>query len=144
MALNELVLDTITALDAHFEPVPGMSGHPGDVDGDGDTDLEDFGALKDHFGAGTTQSKGDFDADEDVDLEDFNILKENFGTSASHSSAVPEPSGFMITLVGTLFFLAVHFIRVSRSTFRDVVRSRCSASWTARRRGPATPGRATL
>jgi len=55
---------------------------PGDADGDGDVDLDDFAALKQHFGtaAGATAAEGDFDGDGDVDLDDFAILKQNFGT----------------------------------------------------------------
>ncbi|MFW6155140.1 MAG: hypothetical protein ACOC95_07990 [Planctomycetota bacterium] len=55
---------------------------PGDADGDGDVDLDDFVILKTNFGtpAGATQGEGDFDGDGDVDLDDFVILKTNFGT----------------------------------------------------------------
>jgi len=56
---------------------------PGDADGDGDVDLDDFAALKVHFGAddGATWADGDFDGDGDVDLDDFAILKQNFGAT---------------------------------------------------------------
>ena len=56
-------------------------GTPGDADGDGDVDLDDFNILKGNFGmtAGATTAQGDFDGDGDVDLDDFNILKGNFG-----------------------------------------------------------------
>ncbi|NLF31432.1 MAG: hypothetical protein GX591_11180 [Planctomycetes bacterium] len=60
------------------------ASQPGDADGDGDVDLDDFAALKNHFGtaAGATTAQGDFDGDGDVDLDDFAILKNNFGATA--------------------------------------------------------------
>ncbi|MFW6153667.1 MAG: right-handed parallel beta-helix repeat-containing protein [Planctomycetota bacterium] len=56
---------------------------PGDCDGDGDVDLDDFVILKSNFGrtgviAGAAE--GDLDGDGDVDLDDFAILKQNFGS----------------------------------------------------------------
>ncbi|NLF30486.1 MAG: hypothetical protein GX591_06325 [Planctomycetes bacterium] len=56
--------------------------NPGDADGDGDVDLDDFVILKNNFGtAGATYAQGDFDLDGDVDLDDFVLLKNNFGTT---------------------------------------------------------------
>ncbi len=56
---------------------------PGDADGDGDVDLDDFAILKRNFGTseGADCSMGDFDEDGDVDLDDFALLKTNFGTT---------------------------------------------------------------
>ena len=56
---------------------------PGDADGDGDVDLDDFAILKSNFGmsSGATWEKGDFDGEGDVDLDDFVILKYNFGAT---------------------------------------------------------------
>ncbi len=59
------------------------AGTPGDADGDGDVDLDDFAILKTNFGrTGATAgaAEGDFDTDGDVDLDDFAILKTHFGT----------------------------------------------------------------
>ncbi|NLF33020.1 MAG: hypothetical protein GX591_19310 [Planctomycetes bacterium] len=57
--------------------------NPGDADGDGDVDLDDFVILKNNFGTatGATCAEGDFDADGDVDLDDFVLLKNNFGAT---------------------------------------------------------------
>ncbi len=57
--------------------------NPGDADGDGDVDLDDFAILKVNFGTseGADCSMGDFDGDGDVDLDDFALLKTNFGTT---------------------------------------------------------------
>jgi hypothetical protein len=55
---------------------------PGDADGDGDVDLDDFVILKSNFGANPLiDDRADFDDDGDVDLDDFVILKSNFGTA---------------------------------------------------------------
>ena len=53
----------------------------GDIDLDGDVDLDDFVILKLNFGTGTTWGTGDLDGDGDVDLDDFVILKLNFGST---------------------------------------------------------------
>ncbi|MFW6154462.1 MAG: hypothetical protein ACOC95_04515 [Planctomycetota bacterium] len=57
--------------------------NPGDADGDGDVDLDDFVLLKSNFGTseGATCGMGDFDGDGDVDLDDFVMLKSNFGAT---------------------------------------------------------------
>jgi len=57
----------------HEEPLPG------DLDDDGDVDLDDFVILKNAFGV---SDAGDCDGDSDTDLDDFVILKNNFGTTA--------------------------------------------------------------
>ncbi|NLF30143.1 MAG: hypothetical protein GX591_04550 [Planctomycetes bacterium] len=61
-----------------YAAVPAV---PGDADGDGDVDLDDFVILKQTFGASPlTDTRADFDGDGDVDLDDFVILKGNFGS----------------------------------------------------------------
>ncbi|MFW6153842.1 MAG: right-handed parallel beta-helix repeat-containing protein [Planctomycetota bacterium] len=53
----------------------------GDATLDGRVDLDDFVALKTHFGAADAGwADGDFDGDADVDLDDFVLLKSHFGT----------------------------------------------------------------
>jgi len=58
-------------------PPEDEPGTPGDLDGDGDVDLDDFAILKLSFGI---DDGGDCDGDGDTDLDDFAILKQNFGT----------------------------------------------------------------
>lgn len=69
---------------------------PGDSNLDGDVDLEDFSALKAHFGAGRLLSEGDFDLDRDVDIVDFEILKGTFGAK----TAAPEPAAWLLAISG--------------------------------------------
>ena len=59
---------------------PISATQPGDADGDGDVDLDDFVILKTNFGVSPLgDDRADFDGDGDVDLDDFVILKTNFG-----------------------------------------------------------------
>jgi hypothetical protein len=65
------------SLDRYPLPPAPPAEKPGDLDGDGDVDLDDFVILKTSFG---TDGGGDCDGDGDTDLDDFVILKTNFGT----------------------------------------------------------------
>ena len=72
---------------------------PGDVNGDGRTDLTDFNILKENFGATgpeVSRGVGDLDGNMSVDLTDFNILKDDFGNAAA---AVPEPASWLLAVV---------------------------------------------
>jgi len=90
--------DRTEYVDVSFE-VPGeiSVAQPGDCDGDGDVDLDDFIVLKINFGTASTQ--GDCDGDGDVDLDDFVILKSNFGLAAG---ALPEPSTLALLALGSM------------------------------------------
>ena len=70
---------------------------PGDADGNGEVDLDDFAVLRNRFGSKTLDASagGDFDQNGVVDLRDFGVLKTNFGSAA----AVPEPSGALLAAV---------------------------------------------
>jgi len=82
VALKVTASDGDTAADTLTVTVLAQSATPGDCNGDGAVDLEDFVILKTNFGrddaAGPTE--GDLDGDGAVDLDDFVILKANFGT----------------------------------------------------------------
>ena len=54
---------------------------PGDINGDGATDVFDFADLADHFGDGpdATYEDGDINGDGFVDVFDFADLAEDFG-----------------------------------------------------------------
>jgi hypothetical protein len=73
---------------------------PGDVNGDGNVDLTDFGVLKSTFG--TEQPQADFDGDGQVGLADFGILKARFGTHPT-----PEPAAVWLAAVGALSMVLV-------------------------------------
>jgi len=59
----------------------GSTPKPGDANGDGDVDLDDFVILKQTWGQNPlVDDRADFDDDGDVDLDDFVIIKMNWGT----------------------------------------------------------------
>ena len=54
----------------------------GDLDSDGDVDLQDLAILLAHFGQfGASAAEGDTDGDADVDLQDLATMLASFGTS---------------------------------------------------------------
>jgi hypothetical protein len=65
-------------------PVAPPSSCTGDLDGDGDTDVFDFGLFAPNFGrTGLTPfTNGDLDGDGDVDVFDFGIFAPNFGCTS--------------------------------------------------------------
>lgn len=79
---------------------------PGDADGNGTVDLEDFNVLKTNFGQSGAWEQGDFTGDGTIDLNDFNVLKTHFG----ESTTVPEPAAWLLAAMT----LAVLFSRRSR------------------------------
>jgi hypothetical protein len=64
----------------------GAAACPGDVDGDGDTDLSDLAALLSAYGSvpgdPNWNAACDFDADDDVDLGDLAYLLSDYGCGA--------------------------------------------------------------
>jgi len=63
-------------------PRTWLQARPGDANGDGRVDLDDFASVKAHMGETEYPGQfimGDLDGDSDVDLDDFAILKANFG-----------------------------------------------------------------
>jgi hypothetical protein len=83
---------------------------PGDVNLDGEVDLDDFDRLKLGFGIGVRPAEGDIDFDRDVDLADFSLLKENFGASSA-SFAVPEPSACLLAWMALFAAVPGHLSR---------------------------------
>lgn len=84
--------------------VPTVEGQDGDTDDDGDVDLDDLNATRNHFGeAGADDGSLDGDAfpfDGVVDLDDLNGVRNNFGAGPGSPGAVPEPSSVLLALAG--------------------------------------------
>ena len=84
---------------------------PGDADGDGDVDGDDFNAWGGNFptASGATLAQGDFDGDGDVDGDDFNVWGGNFPYpgpgAASAVSEVPEPASLALIGLGAIALL---------------------------------------
>lgn len=74
---------------------------PGDYNGDGFVNLDDFNILKSNFGGNGGPDTGDSNGDGRVDLTDFSILKANFGRAA----AVPEPSAMVLAALAVIIGL---------------------------------------
>ena len=81
---NQVIMADLSVYRDQIVSIVSQPVLPGDADGDGDVDLDDFVALKNSFGTSgnATWAMGDFDGDGDVDLDDFVILKTNFGTTS--------------------------------------------------------------
>jgi hypothetical protein len=74
---------------------------PGDFNGDGDVDGEDFAIWQSNFpkATGALPGEGDGDGDGDVDGADFVVWQTNFPfMPAAGASLVPEPSGLAIAV----------------------------------------------
>ena len=71
-------IDDIRIVGANINPAPTC---PGDINGDGFTNLDDFIILAGNFGAtsGATLAQGDLNGDGAVNLDDFIILAGDFG-----------------------------------------------------------------
>jgi len=70
--------------DLTAEPEFDHFAHPGDANGDGTTDFNDFLILTNNFGNGdATRAEGDFNGNGTVDFNDFLIQSKYFGTSAA-------------------------------------------------------------
>jgi hypothetical protein len=75
---------------------------PGDANGDGGVDLDDFGLLKASFGVTGLSIPGDLNFDGEIDLSDFGLLKANFGRDPwppRPAQAVPEPSAWLLAAI---------------------------------------------
>jgi hypothetical protein len=87
-----------------FDEPNGILGlalkNPGDFDGDGDVDGEDFGIWQANYpkASGATLATGDADGDGDVDGADFVAWQTHFHTpvGTATSSPVPEPAAWIL------------------------------------------------
>jgi hypothetical protein len=86
---------------------PAVFAMPGDVNHDGEVDLEDFYVISDNLSAtGASWSDGDLNSDGVVNYGDFHIWKliyeAGVGGGANSASQVPEPSAWLLLLLGTV------------------------------------------
>jgi hypothetical protein len=79
---------------------------PGDANGDGVVNSDDFNILAFNFGQPGTFESGDFNGDGFVDSDDFNILAFNFGSRdvapLLNATLIPEPASLTLLLCGSL------------------------------------------
>ena len=75
-----------------------------DFNGNGIVDAADYTVWRDNFGStSATNALGDADGDSDVDGADFLAWQRQFGTTAmAPTAAVPEPSSWLLILMGSL------------------------------------------
>ena len=95
--------------DGNNVSVTNLFALEGDADGDIDIDITDFNILASNFddtGANSATNDwttADFDADGDIDITDFNFLASNFAPDSYRASnAIPEPSSFILCVLGIL------------------------------------------
>ena len=84
----------------------------GDTELDRDVDITDFNNLATHFdpnGATAPHSwtNGNFNGDSNVDITDFNLLSSNFAPDGYGTSAIPEPSALLLTLLSLMLLAGV-------------------------------------
>jgi hypothetical protein len=84
-----------------------LGGQPGDADGDGDVDMNDFNAIRDNFQqAAASRAEGDLTGDGTVDFKDFRQWKANHPFTPAPAGAVPEPGTIALGLMAAAAALA--------------------------------------
>lgn len=76
----------------------------GDLDGDGEVAFIDFLTLANQFGQAGTYAQGDLNCDGEVAFTDFLILAQNFGQTSQAAESVPEPTSFVLLILGLWLF----------------------------------------
>lgn len=75
-------------------------GAPGDYDGDGDVDANDYATWKNSFGQSVAAGTGaDGSGNGVIDAADYTVWRDNL-TSGSGAAAVPEPTSAMLLMLG--------------------------------------------
>jgi hypothetical protein len=81
---------------------PSINVGPGDVNGDGATNLSDYAIIKNNFflATGATRAQGDLTGDGRVDLFDYTLWRNNAPPSIAAGTGVPEPAGMALAAIG--------------------------------------------
>jgi len=77
------------------------------LNGNGADDFPYFIVLSSNFGKQGNYQDGNFDLVDGIAFPDFLILSANFGNSAGALSAVPEPSGVLVMLIGAAALIPI-------------------------------------
>lgn len=97
-----------------LQQLPSMLSDPGDFNGDGTVNMDDFGILAaniyGHLDGVSGFDNGDMNRDGRIDLQDFHEFVGVFPAAASAINAVPEPS----SLVMASFFVMLLGLRRSQ------------------------------
>ena len=98
------VIATVIMLSVFALPATAQVGLPGDANGDGSVNGDDFDIwYANRFQIGTDVLTGDFNGDGTTDGEDFIVWNSNkFTTGAGQLQNVPEPSALLLLLVAGL------------------------------------------
>ena len=107
----ELSANGAMILDQMITTMAPTTTVPGDVNGNGTTDINDYNIIRmNMFGTGKTRAQGDVTGDGTVDFADFRHWK-NFrgataGAGAGGLASVPEPGTISLVLFGALALAA--------------------------------------
>ncbi len=86
-----------------MSPVDPYALRPGDTNDDGLVDLTDLNNVRNNFGQRGDPVLGDTDPFNGlVDLYDLNQVRNNFGTDYNHPATAPEPTAWLLAMVGGL------------------------------------------
>lgn len=79
---------------------PALSIVAGDVDGDGDVDLDDFNLIKTNYflASGATRSLGDLNGDGKINLADYAIWRNNAPPAVLAQVGIPEPASLALAV----------------------------------------------
>ncbi|MFO0899415.1 MAG: hypothetical protein U0836_18470 [Pirellulales bacterium] len=114
---QRMTLFESTSGDWRYAALAWAAPTPGDVNGDGSVDLNDFGLLKANFGGVGLSVPGDLNRNGEVDLSDFGVLKESFARAPwppAASEPVPEPAAWLLAGFGALTLTALCRLRLQR------------------------------